>query len=73
MKNITIKYGVDTITKSVDAGLTISGIRTNDDYQLVLGYGDNINLLINGVAQCDSVVVPDGAVVVIETAANTKA
>jgi hypothetical protein len=73
MKNITIKYGVDSITKQVDAGFTIGDLKGDDGIRAGLGYGDNVNALINGVAQGCSTVIPDGAVVTIETAANTKA
>lgn len=73
MKNITIKYGVDQLTKQVDADFTVSDLKADDAIRAGLGYGDNINVLINGVAQNDCVNIPDGAVVTIETAANTKA
>ena len=46
MKNITVKYGVDSITKQVE-----------DDFT----FGDR------------STVIPAGATVRLETAANTKA
>jgi hypothetical protein len=69
----TVKYGVDSITKENQPSTTIGNIRENCDIAAALGFGDNINLLINGVAQEDGVLVPDGATVVVETAANQKA
>lgn len=73
MKNITIKYGVDSINKQVDASFTIGDLKEDDAIRAGLGYGDNVNALINGVAQCDDVLISDGAIVTIETAANQKA
>lgn len=73
MKTITVKYGVDIVTKQVEAGMTIADLKENEGIQAALGFGDNINCLINGVAQCDDVNIPDGATVKIETAANRKA
>ena len=70
----TVKYGIDEVTKNPTEGNpTIGQIRQDENLQAALGFGDNINLLINGVAQNDGVSVPDGAVVTIETAANQKA
>lgn len=73
MKNITVQYGVDSATKQVDANFTIGDLKESDSFRAGLGYGDNINCLINGVAQGDDVVIPTCATVKIETAANQKA
>ena len=69
----TVKYGVDEVTRNPSTPPTIGDIRQDDNLQATLGYGDNINLLVNGVAQGDCTLVPDGAVVTVETAANQKA
>ena len=58
MKTITVQYGVDSITKQVENDFT---------------FGDNTKALVNGIEQCRSTVIPDGATVRLETAANTKA
>lgn len=71
--NYTVKYGVDCVVKNPATNPTIGEIRSDENLQAALGFGDNINLLINGVAQTDNVNVPDGAVVTVETAANQKA
>lgn len=72
-KTITVKYGVDQFTSEVDAGYTVGQLKEDDKFQTALGYGDNVNVLIEGVAQGGCVNIPNGAVVKIETAANTKA
>lgn len=69
----TVKYGVDSVSRERECAPTICQIRTDENIRAALGFGDNVNLLIGGVAQGDSVVVPDGSVVTVETAANQKA
>lgn len=73
MKNVTIKYGVDQINKSVEDAVTVGDLKNNSTIKAVLGYGDNVRALINGVEQADTTQIPAGSVVTLETAANTKA
>ena len=73
MKNITVKYGVDSITKQVESGLTFGDLQENDSIKGALGYGDNVKALVEGIEQNRNTVIPDGAIVRLETAANTKA
>lgn len=70
---ITVKYGCDQISKSFDAAPTVAELKENDSLQAALGYGDNVRVLMNGVALSDGTTIPSGAVVTIETAANEKA
>jgi hypothetical protein len=72
-KTITVNYGPDKLTKSVDAGYTVGHLKDDDAFRTALGYGDNIVVLIGGVAQGDHTVIPTCAEVKIETAANQKA
>jgi hypothetical protein len=69
----SVKYGVDSVNRERECAPTICQIRTDENIHAALGFGDNVHLLIGGVAQPDDVVIPDGAVVVVETAANKKA
>ena len=69
----TVKYGVDSVNRERDCAPTVCQIRTDENIRAALGFGDNVHLLIGGVAQPDNAIVPDGAVVVVETAANQKA
>jgi len=64
MKTITVKYGVDEITKQVEADFT---------FKAALGFGDNTKALVDGIEQNRDTVIPANATVRIETAANTKA
>ncbi|MGZ5516519.1 MAG: hypothetical protein ACXWJX_02375 [Limisphaerales bacterium] len=73
MKTINVKYGIDSITKQVEDGLTFGDVQDNDSFKAALGFGDNTKALLNGIEQDRSTVIPDGATVRLETAANTKA
>lgn len=73
MKNITVKYGVDSITKQVEDSFTFGDLQENDSFQAALGFGDRTKALIEGIEQDRSTVIPAGATVRLETAANTKA
>lgn len=73
MKSITVKYGVDSITKQVEDDTTFADVKNNDSFQAALGFGDNTKALVNGIEQDDGATVPAGATVVLETRANTKA
>lgn len=67
-----VVYNVDTEEFESDRPITIGMIRRNEDLKGQLGYGDNVNIMVGGVAQSDESIVPNDAVVVIETAANKK-
>jgi hypothetical protein len=73
MKKIIVEYGVDSINKQVERVFTIGDLQENDSIKAALGFGDNTKALINGIEQNRDTVIPDGATVRIETAANTKA
>lgn len=73
MKKITIQYGGDILHKTVPADMTVGQLKDNDEIRTGLGFGDNINVLIAGVAQPDEAVIPGDTIVKIETAANKKA
>ena len=73
MKSITVQYGVDSVTKQVEEDTTIGDVQENDSIKAALGFGDNTKALINGIEQPPQTVIPPGAVVRLETAANTKA
>ena len=73
MKTITVKYGVDQITKQVEGGFTFGELQDSDNFKSALGFGDNTKALVDGIEQNRETVIPAGATVRIETAANTKA
>ncbi len=73
MKSITVKYGVDQITKQVEDDFTFGDLQDSDTFKAALGFGDNTKALVEGIEQNRDTVIPANATVRIETAANTKA
>ena len=73
MKTITVKYGVDQITKQVEDGFTFGDLQDSDTFKAALGFGDNTKTLVDGIEQNRDTIIPAGTTVRIETAANTKA
>jgi hypothetical protein len=73
MKNITVKYGVDSITKQVEDDFTFGDLQESDMFKAALGFGDRTKALVEGIEQDRTTVIPAGATVRLETAANTQA
>jgi len=73
MKNITVKYGVDSFTKQVEDDFTFGELQNSDTFKAALGFGDNTKALVEGIEQNRDTMIPQGAVVRLETAANSKA
>lgn len=73
MKTITVKYGVDSVNKQVDADFTFGDLQDSDSFKAALGFGDKTKALVDGIEQSRDTVIPANATVRIETAANTKA
>ena len=73
MKNITVKYGVDSMNKQVEDDFTFGDLQGSDNLKAALGFGDYIKALVGGIEQARDTVIPPGSTVRLETAANTKA
>ena len=73
MKTITVRYGVDSVTKQVENDYTFGDVQENDSLKAALGFGDNTKALVDGIEQSRDTQIPEGATVRLETAANTKA
>lgn len=73
MYKVTVKYGIDLHTIESMSQPTIQSIKTDSMLRAILGHGDNVRALIDGVEQPNGLLVPNGATVVLETACNTKA
>lgn len=71
MINVKIRFG-ETISKSFPEGTTIGVILADRELKAVLGWGDNVRALIQGVEQPNTAVVPDDVTIVVETRANSK-
>ena len=72
-QQVTVRYGVDSITRTFDVPVTIRQLRQDANIRAALGYGDSVKYLINGVEMRDDVIVPNGTTVSVETSCNTKA
>ena len=70
---VTIKYGLETISRTVPEGTTIGHLVSDQNLKAVLGFGDNVRALINGIEMSRDVQVPYGSLVSLETACNSKA
>ena len=73
MKNITVRYGVDSITKQVEEDFTFGDLQDSDSFKVALGFSDRTKALLDGIEQNPGTEIPAGATVRLETAANTKA
>jgi hypothetical protein len=73
MKNITVKYGVDSIIKQVEDDFTFGDLQVSDAFKAALGFGDKTKALVEGIEQESGTEIPAGVTVRLETAANTKA
>ena len=71
--NININYGTNGISKTIEAGASIESIVSNSSIRAVLGYGDSVRVLIDGVEQSLSAIINDDCDLDIETRANSKA
>lgn len=71
--NILVQFGVETTSKNFTSTPTISQVLGSAALKAELGFGDNVKALVNGVEQSPSDLVEDGALVVIEARANSKA
>lgn len=71
MINVQIRFG-ETISRSYPEGTTIGGILSDRELKSILGWGDNVRALIQGVEQPPTAVVPDDVLIVVETRANSK-
>lgn len=73
MNQITIKFGIEDLQRSVPNGTTIKQVVRDGSVKAILGYSDNVRVLISGIAQSLESEVPQGATLELETAANEKA
>ena len=71
---VTIRFGASNeLSKSVPEGTTVGSILCDNNVKAVLGFGDNVQAVLDGVVQRDSAPLADGDILVIETRANSKA
>lgn len=70
---VTVRFGVDSVTRTFDHAVSVGDVRRDTGIKAALGYGDSVRCLMNGIALTDDALLPSGASLTIETAANTKA
>jgi hypothetical protein len=71
--NAIIQFGISKHPVSRSFSATIGELVNDPNSRSILGYGDNTRCLINGVEQSSGTICPDGATIVVETRANSKA
>jgi hypothetical protein len=73
MVNITIEYGDNnSLTKGFPEGTTFGQVLGDPAVKAVLGYGDNIEPVVDGVVQPIGNPVSEGDAVLVQVKANTK-
>lgn len=73
MVNVNVQFGGEKIPRSYEEGTKVGQILTDYELKSVMGWGDNVRALIQGVEQPVTALLPDGVTVVVETRANSKA
>lgn len=74
MIEITIRYGATTeIKRSFPEGTTVGTIINDRNLQAYVGFGSNVQGVVNGEVQDIHASLEDGDILVVETKANAKA
>lgn len=71
--NVLIRYGTDVMSKNFTTTPTVGQVISSASVKAELGFGDNVRALVNGVEQDSAALVEDGATILVETRANSKA
>ncbi|MAO22716.1 MAG: hypothetical protein CMJ25_18355 [Phycisphaerae bacterium] len=67
---ITVKHGLQSLT--IEAA-TVAEIQANENIRAVLGFGESVRYLKNGVETDSSTVLYSGDTITVEQKANSKA
>lgn len=70
---VTIKYGINTVVRDYAFGTVVAAVAEDENLKAVLGFGDNVRFLTNGVELPLDAALSDGTVITVETACNQKA
>lgn len=75
MKRVSMRYGTTEITREVPEGTTCGQLAQDSSIKALLGCGDNVRFLLNGIEMPAQAMAPDAdeGQLVFETRANTKA
>lgn len=72
-KTITVNYGADSHRVLTSDNDTIQAVVSNPSTKAILGYGDNVKALVNGVEQSLDAKLAGVDEITLETKANSKA
>jgi len=71
---ITVRYGVTAeFTNDFPARSTVGSVLSNSSVKAALGFGNNVQGVVEGQIQDNNHVLEDGDVLTVETKANAKA
>lgn len=70
---IRVRYGEEEFPKAFAEGTTFGDVVRDYTVKAALGFGDNVKVTMQGVEMPLEAQVPAGALVTVETRANTKA
>lgn len=73
MKRITVNYSLHSVAFEFPAHFSAGQVIRDPRVKTELGYGDNVTIMMNGVAIGFDTHIDDGDVISVETAANRKA
>jgi len=73
MIQVTVRFGSEVINRTYPEGTNIGAILSDRELKSVCGWGDNVRAMVHGVEQPVTALAPDGATIVVETRANSKA
>ena len=73
MKQITVKFGLQSITRQFADEANVGQIISDSNVRAGLGYSDNVRAVQNGVTMPNTAHAYAGSTLTIETAANAKA
>lgn len=71
---VSIHFGIgNSVTKEYAAGTTVSQVLGDSNLKAVLGYGDNVRAVIDGVPQPGTAELSEGDAIHVETNVGCKA
>jgi hypothetical protein len=73
MPIVTIKYGLNSLTKDITEGASVADLINNEDIQAALGFGENVDALIDGSVVGGFTTLSAGDQIVVRAKANAKA
>lgn len=70
---IVISYGLNSLTKDVAHGSTVADLINDENIQAALGFGQNVDALIDSAVVGSYTTLSDGDEIVVQPKANAKA